>query len=291
MATTNYTDADFKVGSIQSRTDAAGADYGFDVDGEELRLYADLFTGGILQAGFLEVAAGAGLSVDVGSGTPKTDVAVLDGAASGQGNYLARQELGTVNLALGAADLSLDRIDEVYIVVEDDPYDSSGRALCRYAVRQGDDSATPVAPGPDAGWKASLLLATLDIAAAATSLAGGDITDERTTVGINFDLDPADIGAADATDFAAHEAAVNPHGLDADDINVYEKTATYSDTEVDALLAVKSPTSHDHDADYQELGHDHGRYYYAGATAAQQKITASTSAPSGGNNGDIWLQY
>ncbi len=359
MAVTVYHDTTFKVGSVQARTDVGGAPV-TDVDGEELRLYADLFTGGVLKTNDFAIAPGAGYSLDVGSGTPKSDVAVLDGVSSGQGNYLVRQELGSVNVPLTAADLAQSRLDELYVVVEDDPYDSSGRSLPRLAVREGDLSGSPIAPGPDPAWQASLLLATISIPNGATSVAPGEITDERTTVGLAVTIDPSEVGAPSEAEFDAHVADVsNPHVVTALQVDAYERANTYTQAEVDGIAAGKSGSDHDHDVDYaadphvhsgvdittgevdsprMKLGngtnrgalrlsdvtngasgvddgvagtpkavkaafdkgnhshpyseddHEHGRYYDATLSNSQLTITRSSSSPSGGNNGDIWLQ-
>ena len=78
MPSTQYIDTTMKVGSIQARTDAAGAAV-TDVDGEELRLYAALFSAGVLEANDLEVTPGSsGLTTDVGSGTLGTNFAGRD---------------------------------------------------------------------------------------------------------------------------------------------------------------------------------------------------------------------
>lgn len=190
MPTTTIVDSTMKVAAVQDRTDAAGTPV-TDVDGEELRLFADMFGPGVLKAGDFEVTPGAGLSVDVGSGVAKEDVAVVPGTVAGQGNYLARLDVGTANIPLSAADLSNPRLDEIYIVVADDNYDSGGLTLPRLGYRKGDPAASPAAPGPDGSWDAYLLLATVTVGVGASSVSGGDITDERElaefTAGVNID--------------------------------------------------------------------------------------------------------
>jgi hypothetical protein len=181
MPSTAYTDITTGVASIQDRTNNAGADVD-DVNGAELRLYARHLTGGIFEADDFVVVPGSGLSV--GIGTDGEDVAVVPGTDPGQGNYIVR--LGGApphNIALQAAHASLDRIDQIYLVVFDVAYDGGTLSLPRLARRTGDAAASPVGPGPDGAWSAYLLLATIFVSNGATGLVGGDITDERSLAG------------------------------------------------------------------------------------------------------------
>src|SRR5690606_14082897 len=126
-----------------------------------------------------ERAAGADMSVDVGSGDSYADVAIIEGGVPGQGSYLVRSGDAVVNLPVPAADLSNPRLDEEHLVVQDDAYDNSDRGLSRLAYRDGSPSSSPAAPGPDASWKAYMKLATITVAAAATQITNADITDNR----------------------------------------------------------------------------------------------------------------
>lgn len=276
MAVTNYIDTGFKVGAIQARTDPAGAPL-VDVDGEELRLYGDILTVGVIGIDDFFVEAGAGLSVDVGSDVEKSDVAVVGGSVAGQGNYLVRLELGNVNVPLTASDLTNPRIDEVYLVVEDDPYDSSTRALPRLSVRQGDFAASPIAPGPDPSWSASMLLATVEIDAGATGVIPNDITDHRVDAGLAIQIHAADIGGTPVEDFDAHLADVaNPHNVTADQTDAYAKDETYTDDEVDDLLSGKAAT---HSHPYAATAHTHsGTDITSGVVSEARLPNASTSA-------------
>ena len=183
MATTYFDPAaGFNAFALQARTDNTGADV-TDIDGEDARLLLTLFREGIVspETGYKvsERSAGANMSVDVGSGDSHADVAIIEGNDPGQGSYLVRSGDAVVNLTVPAADLSNPRIDEVYLVVQDDAYDNSDRVLPRLAYRDGTPSSSPVAPGPDASWKAYMKLATIDVAAAATQITNADITDNR----------------------------------------------------------------------------------------------------------------
>lgn len=239
MAVTNITDLATKVAAIQARTDAAGTPV-TDVDGEELRLYASIMTPGVMADDDWEVKPGTGMALDVGGGTPDSDVAVVAGTG-GQGLYMVRKDLGIVPVPLGAADLALNRIDEVYVVVDDNSYDASGRGLPLLAVRQGDNAVSPVAPGPDVAWKAFYLLATVSVGAGAVSLVTGDISDNRERVSTSLIVSPGDIGAVPQTEFDAHLADfANPHQVDVSQLDTYD-TAT-----IDSLLTGKAAAIHNH---------------------------------------------
>jgi hypothetical protein len=119
------------------------------------------------------------MNVIVGSGAAKADYYVVAGNIAGQGNYMVRLEAATVTVTLNAADGSLARKDEIYLVVLDDAYDSTTLALPRLAYRDGTPAASPTAPGPDAAWDAYVLIATIDVPAAASDILACTITDER----------------------------------------------------------------------------------------------------------------
>jgi hypothetical protein len=182
MATTLINPAaGFATYALQARTDAAG-DPVDDVTGEDLRLLASLFTEGVVGGDAFRVSergAGANMSVDVGSGSAENDLAVVAGTASGQGNYVVRLGDAVTNVSVNASNVSNPRIDEIYLVVQDDQYDASGRVIARLAYRDGTPGATPAAPGPDSNWDAYLLLAQVLVGAGVTSIVDANITDQR----------------------------------------------------------------------------------------------------------------
>lgn len=179
--TTTYTDptAGFHAYALQARTDDAGTPVD-DAGAADLRAVLAILTAGVVTpaAGFA-VAPDANLDLAVGSGTAYTDVAVVAGTDPGQGRYLVRLGDDETTVTLDAADLSNPRIDELYLVVLDDQYDSSGLVLPRLAVRKGTAAASPSAPGPDGSWKAYLKLAEVLVGAGVTSITAGNITDAR----------------------------------------------------------------------------------------------------------------
>src|SRR5690554_2013293 len=213
MATT-YHDPDGRVAAyvLQGRTDGSGVEAeGEHVDGQDLRLLSQFLTAGVKDAAAFQVRerqAGATMSVDVGSGTVG-DVAVIAGADPLQGNYIVGWPEAVTNVAIGAADLSNPRIDEIYLVVQDHTYDHNGANIVpRLAVRDGTPSSSPTPPGPDASWKAYLLLATVDVGAGVTEIEDGDITDERQIVELADDIVATDSirTAAVTTEKIADEA-------------------------------------------------------------------------------------
>ena len=177
---TAYTDASMAASVIGARTDSAGTAV-TDESAEEAR-FANLMMGeGKLQTNSYKPVSGGAASMNVvfGSGNAKSDYYVVAGNDAGQGNYIVRLEGTTVTVTLNAADGSLPRKDEVYLVVQDNAYDGSSRALPRMAYRDGTPAASPAAPGPDAGWDAYVLLATIDVPAAAADIEACTITDNR----------------------------------------------------------------------------------------------------------------
>lgn len=114
--------------------------------------------------------AGANMSVDVGSGN-----AFVEGTEVGwQGMYHVSND-GTVNVAIAAADPTDDRIDLVVARVYDATYSGTDR---EWAIEVVTGTPSP-APAPPALPDNTLLLATVDVAAGATSITTSDITDER----------------------------------------------------------------------------------------------------------------
>lgn len=181
MPTTTYTDTTFSVSAVGSRTDAAGAAV-VDYSAEEVRLpYALLDEGWLKPAtrtSFQVTAQGTpNMSVKVGSGTARQDLYVVAGDTTGQGNYVARLDANTVTVPIAAADAAQPRTDEVWLVVLDNAYDATARALPRLAVRKGDLGGAN--PGPDSSWKASALLARVTVPAGAVTITAGNISDQR----------------------------------------------------------------------------------------------------------------
>lgn len=190
MATTSLKDVALGIKNIGARTNFAGA-AATDFSAEEDRFINSILAEGVIKpSGAFQTVAGAAASMNVvvGSGASKSDYFVVEGTSPGQGNYIVRLEAATETFALSAADPANARKDEVYIVVQDDAYDSSGRALPVLAVRQGDPSGSPAAPGPDGAWDAYALIATVDVPGAAADILACTVTDERSSASMSLPL-------------------------------------------------------------------------------------------------------
>ena len=193
MASTSYTDPTtaWAAYALQDRTDESGSAVD-DLNGEDMRIVLEAFTAGVLSADAFQVREDSptpGMTVRVGSGAAKSDVAILEGTEAGQGKYMVRLGDAATTVTVPAAHVSHPRIDEVYLVVQDDPYDSNGaNTVPRIGYRQGDAASNPSAPGPDGSWTAYLKLASIDVAAGTTEIEAGDITDERVFAAIGVDV-------------------------------------------------------------------------------------------------------
>jgi microcystin-dependent protein len=176
VPSTSYIDFAHSVAGIANRTDAAGAAV-LDISAEELRLALPGYSEGAASSDAFLVQVGSGMGLTVGSGAARADRFVVAGQVAGQADYTVRLDAAPVAVTVPAADASQARTDEVYLVVADAAYDAGALSLPRLGYRRGD--AGGGAPGPDAAWKASALLATVAVPAGATSIAAGDVTDTR----------------------------------------------------------------------------------------------------------------
>ena len=179
MPTTTYTDSTFSASVIGARTDTTGASV-TDTTAEEARLMGVMMSAGYLSPNTaFQVTAQStpNMTVKVGSGPAKVDYYVLSGTVAGQGNYVVRLDAATQTVTIGAADASQTRVDEIYLVVRDNLYDVSSRALPQIGYRKGDLGGAN--PGADATWKASALLARVSVAAGATTIVTANISDQR----------------------------------------------------------------------------------------------------------------
>lgn len=194
MPTTTYTDPTFSVSAMGSRTDADGVAVS-DISAEELR-----FDNLILSEGWLGAAEGfqvraqvsPNMTVRVGSGVARQDHYVVVGGIVGQGNYIVRLDEATKNVTIAASDPSLARVDAIYLVISDNAYDATARTLPRIGYRKGDPGGG--APGADGTWSSYAPLATIAVAAGATTIVGANITDTRLSAGTLPRLSGEDIG-------------------------------------------------------------------------------------------------
>lgn len=183
MPTTSYVSTMMSAAAVGARTDAAGAAVA-DLTAEEARLANAIVTTGYLTgpAFFVAQQAAPDMTVRVGSQNAKVDLYALSGSVPGQGNYLVRLDSVGVTVSIDAADSSQNRVDEVYLVVRDNAYDSSGLVTPQIAYRKGDVGGA--VPGADSTWRASALLAQVNVPAAATSITQARIVDRRNPAGL-----------------------------------------------------------------------------------------------------------
>lgn len=138
-------------------------------------------TTGIIGSSSLAVSASspAGMSVVVASGW----AAIVGNSTSNMGTYVAYND-ANVTLTITAADPSNPRIDRVVATVRDSYYSGSDDDVI-FQVIAGTPAASPSAPAtPDN----SISLATVSVAAGASTIVGANITDTRVVTTTNADF-------------------------------------------------------------------------------------------------------
>lgn len=116
------------------------------------------------------------------SATPAMSVQVASGhaiiagtQATNQGFYIAFNDAATT-VSIAAADPTYARLDRICVTVQDSFYSGANNQVIFEAVT-GTPSASPVLPAAPAN---SITLATISVAANATTIVNGNITDTRT---------------------------------------------------------------------------------------------------------------
>lgn len=180
--TTTYVDSTFSANVIGARTDTSGSAV-TDLSAEEARFSTLTVAEGYMTTNAFKVAAQTSpdMTVKVGSGVAKVDYFCIAGEVAGQGNYIVRLDAVSQNVTIDAADAAQTRIDEVYLVVRDNVYDISSRALPQIAYRKGDVGGGN--PGVDTSWRASAMLARVTVLANATTITNSNISDQRSAGG------------------------------------------------------------------------------------------------------------
>lgn len=203
-----FTDTKIDVRAIGARTDKVGTAV-TDMSAEEER-FANIFVseGWIAPTDAFEPVAATSWNINLGSGTTDTDYYVVEGLGVGQGHYVVRLDQAGDIVSIDAADLSNPRYDEIYVIVQDDAYDSTGITAARFAVRRGDAGPSPLVPGPDNTWLAYALLAQVYVPAGASSIAECTVYDSRVQSQSNAD-------APTLTGLASSAFATSTHDHDA----------------------------------------------------------------------------
>lgn len=138
-------------------------------------------TTGIIGSSSLAVSASspAGMSVVVASGW----AAIVGNSTTNMGTYVAFND-ANVTLTITAADPTNPRIDRVVATVRDSYYSGANDDVI-FQVVAGTPAGSPTAPAtPDN----SISLATVSVAAGASTIVGGNITDTRVVTTTNADF-------------------------------------------------------------------------------------------------------
>lgn len=138
---------------------------------------------GVAAADFMVTQRGAGANLSVDINMPGGGMAFVQGdTIAGQGLYGVPVAAANINEAIGAADLTNPRVDQVILEVQDNVLDASGGNLARTRVLTGtptsgatltNRSGAPTLPG------SALLLADVLVAANATTIPNSAIRDRR----------------------------------------------------------------------------------------------------------------
>lgn len=138
-------------------------------------------TTGIIGSSSLAVSASspAGMSVVVASGW----AAIVGNSTTNMGTYVAYND-ANVTLTITAADPSNPRIDRVVATVRDSYYSGSDDDVI-FQVIAGTPAASPSAPATPNN---SISLATVSVAAGASTIVGANITDTRVVTTTNADF-------------------------------------------------------------------------------------------------------
>jgi len=136
-------------------------------------------TSGICTTGSLlvEAQSSPNMSVKVAAGW----AAIVGDYTTNMGVYLSYNDAST-NLTVTSADATNPRIDRVVLTVSDAYYTGLLNQVA-FQVIAGTPAGSPTAPSTPS---MSISLATIAVAAGATSISAGNITDTRTASGSNF---------------------------------------------------------------------------------------------------------
>jgi hypothetical protein len=148
-------------------------------ENDRLSMQAIFATTGIMGSSSLAVTANSpiGMSVRVASGW----AAIVGTTQANMGVYTVYND-ATTTLTITASDLTNPRIDRIVATVQDAYYSGAFNDVI-FQVLAGTPAGSPVAPATPAN---SISLATVAVAAAATQINSGDITDTRTNVTTNL---------------------------------------------------------------------------------------------------------
>ena len=161
---------------------------------EDVRRAFDVFIGagseGYVSTGDLLVAESdtPAMSVQIAGGR-----ALIQGTESTYSGVYMVENRGVASATIAAADVSNPRIDIVCATIEDSAYSGATDAWS-ISVTAGTAAASPVAPSLPSN---SLLLCTVAVAAAASSIVDANLTDGRVQWGAAYRVGGTDVAVAD----------------------------------------------------------------------------------------------
>ena len=148
-------------------------------ENDRLTMQGIIATSGIFTSGSLAVTQ---------SGTPAMSVQVATGWAAIVGNYTSNMGVyqfyndAATTLTISPADPTNPRIDKIVVTISDSYYTGVSNTVT-FQVLTGTPAGSPVAPATPV---MSLDLATISVAAGATSILNANITDARVTITTNL---------------------------------------------------------------------------------------------------------
>jgi hypothetical protein len=153
-------------------------------ENDRLTAQAAYATTGIIGSSSLAVTANAtpAMNVNIASGW----AAIVGTTQTNMGVYVGYND-ATTNIAVSTADATNPRIDRVVMTVNDAYYSGLTNNVT-FTVVAGTPAASPTAPNTPAN---SISLATIAVAAAATTIVSGNITDTRVVATSNAFMTPA----------------------------------------------------------------------------------------------------
>lgn len=148
-------------------------------ENDRLTMQGIIATSGIFTTGSLAVTQ---------SGTPAMTVQVATGWGAIVGDYTSNMGVyqfyndAANTLTISPADATNPRIDKIVVTISDSYYTGVSNTVS-FQVLTGTPAGSPVAPSTPV---MSLALATINVAAGATSILNANITDLRTTITTNL---------------------------------------------------------------------------------------------------------
>lgn len=223
--------------------------------------FSQLFQGIITDGVFASI----GQKFVVTQATPVSMTVLVGSGRAWFRNIWANND-AAIPVVIETAHATLSRKDIIYLEVNSD----DGVRACAVKVRKGTAAVTPVAPALDiTSDKGEYLIATIAVGPGITELTQANITSHVGTSNFPYITGPLTTLSSDSI-VAQWEAEFN---------DWFNSLVTNLEGDVAATLTSQMAVAN---SDIDTL---------QSAVAAIPKITSGTAAPSGGNDGDIYLRY